>query len=85
MKLYVPIVTLSVNDDIKTLRNIKQGFKRTTSWNKYKSETTTQPKNTNLDHLLIQGLGILILFFYFHSKMKMMNLQEILLIGITCH
>ena len=46
-KLYVPVVTLSVNDNIKFLENIKQGFKRTISWNKYRSEITTQPKNNN--------------------------------------
>ena len=31
-KLYVPVVTLSINDNIKFLENIKQGFKRTISW-----------------------------------------------------
>ena len=40
VKLYVPIVTLSVNANIKFLENIKQGFKRTVSWNKYSSEMT---------------------------------------------
>ena len=40
-KLYAPVVTLS----------IKQGFKRTISWNKYRSEITTQPKDNNLDYL----------------------------------
>ena len=29
-----------------------QVFKRTTSWNKYRSEITTQPKNNNLDYLI---------------------------------
>ena len=33
-------------------RNIKQGFKRTISWNKYRSEITIQPKNNNLDYLI---------------------------------
>ena len=28
-KLYVPVITLSINGDIKFLENIKQGFKRT--------------------------------------------------------
>ena len=46
-KLYVPVVTLSINDNIKFLENIKQGFKRTISWNKYRSEITTKPKNDN--------------------------------------
>ena len=37
-KLYVPVVTLSINDNIKFLENIKQEFKSTISWNKYTSE-----------------------------------------------
>ena len=50
-KLYVPVVTLSINDNIEFLEKIKQGFKRTTSWNKCRSEVTTQPKDNNLDYL----------------------------------
>ena len=33
-KFYAPVVTLSINDNIKFAENIKQGFKRTMSWNK---------------------------------------------------
>ena len=51
-KLYVPVVTLSINDNMKFLENKKQGFKRTISWNKYRSEITTQTKNNNLDYLI---------------------------------
>ena len=51
-KIYVPVVTLSINDNMKFLENIKQEFKRTISWNKYRSEIATQPKNNNLDYLL---------------------------------
>ena len=50
-KLYVPVVTLSIIDNIKVLENTKQGFKRTISWNKYRSETKTQAKRNNLDYL----------------------------------
>ena len=46
-KLYVSLVTLSINNNIKFLENTKQGFKRTFSSNKYRSEITTQPKNNN--------------------------------------
>ena len=53
-KLYVPVVTLSMNGNITFLENIKQGFKRTVSWNKYRSEITTQTKNNNLDYLIDQ-------------------------------
>ena len=51
-KLYVPVVSLSINDNIKFLENIKQGFKRTISGNKYRSEITIQLKNNNLDYLI---------------------------------
>ena len=43
---------MSINDNIKTLENIKQGFTRTISWSKYRSELITQPKNNNLDYLI---------------------------------
>ena len=43
-KLYVPVATLSINDNIKFLENIKQELKRKISWNKYRFEITTQPK-----------------------------------------
>ena len=35
---------------MKFLENTKQGFKRTISWNKYRSEETTQLNNNNLDY-----------------------------------
>ena len=41
-----------MNDNTKFLKNIKQGFKRAISWNKYRPEITTQPKNNNLDYLI---------------------------------
>ena len=37
IKLYVPVVTLLINDNTKFLENIKQEF----SWKKYRSEITT--------------------------------------------
>ena len=43
-KLYVSVVTLSINDNIKILENVKQGFKRIISWKKIRSEITKQPK-----------------------------------------
>ena len=43
---------MSINNNIKFLEKIKQGFKRTISWNKYRSERTAQPKNNNLDYLI---------------------------------
>ena len=51
-KLYVPVFTLSINDNINFLENIMQGFKRVISWNKYRSEIIKQTKSNNLDYLV---------------------------------
>ena len=34
-KLYVPVVTLSTEDNAKLLPQLKSGFKRTINWNKF--------------------------------------------------
>ena len=41
--LYVPVVTLSTQDNVKLLPQLKLGFKRTISWSKYLA---------NLNHLI---------------------------------
>ena len=51
-QLYVAVATLSINDNMKFLENIKKGFKRTISWSKYRSEIITQPKNSSLNYLI---------------------------------
>ena len=51
-KLYVPVVTLSKDDDIKLLTNLKSGFKREIIWNKYRSQMTTEAVNNNLNILI---------------------------------
>ena len=35
-KLYVPIVTLSAEDNVKLVKQLNEGFKRPVYWNKYK-------------------------------------------------
>ena len=51
-KLYVPVVTLSKENDIKLLEKLKSGFKRTIKWNKYRSQMTIQNNNNNLNYLI---------------------------------
>ena len=51
-KLYVPVVTLSTKDDNNFLEQLKSGFKRTITWNKYRSEMTNQTKTNHLNHLI---------------------------------
>ena len=51
-KLYLPVVTLSKESDIKLLEKLKSRFKRTIKWNKYRSQTTIQNNNNNLNYLI---------------------------------
>ena len=47
-KLYVPVVTLSTQENIKLLKQLEYGFKRTINWNKYQSKKTSQAENRYL-------------------------------------
>ena len=40
-KLFVPVVTLSTQDNVKLFQQLKSGFKRTINWNQYQSEPKT--------------------------------------------
>ena len=51
-KLYVPVVTLSAENDNKLLEQLKAGFERTIKWNKYRSEIFNQAKNNTLNYLI---------------------------------
>ena len=50
--LYVPVVTLSKNDEIELLTKLKSGFKREIIWNKYRSQMSTGAANDNLNILI---------------------------------
>ena len=51
-KLYVPVVTLSAENDNKLLEQLKSGFRITIEWNKYMSQMSNQNKNNNLNYLI---------------------------------
>ena len=51
-KLYVPVVTLCKDDEIKLLTNLKSIFKREIKWNKYRSQMSTEAANNNLNILI---------------------------------
>ena len=51
-KLYVPVVTLSTQDNAKLLQQLKSGFKRTISCNKYESNPKTYAQNRYLNRLV---------------------------------
>ena len=61
-KLFVPVVTLSTQDNSKLLQQLKSVFKRTINWNKYQSKVTVQEQNRYLDFLIdpsFQGVNTL--------------------------
>ena len=51
-KLYVPVVTLSTQENTKFLQQLKSGFKRVINWNKYLSKPELLAQNPNLNHLV---------------------------------
>ena len=51
-KLYVPVLTLSTQDNAKLLQQLKLGFTGTINLNKYQQEITIQARNPHLDCLI---------------------------------
>ena len=54
-KLYVPVVTLSTQENTKFFQQLKSGFKRVINWNKYLSKPELLAQNPNLNHLVEQS------------------------------
>ena len=66
-KLYVPVVTLSTQENTKFLQQLKSGFKRVINWNKYLSKPELLAQNPNLNHLVepsFQGVNRLFLLAF---------------------
>ena len=49
---YLPVVTLSTQDDNKILQQLKTRFQKTINWNTYRSKMSKQTKNINLNYLI---------------------------------
>ena len=59
-KLYVPVVTLSTQENTKLLQQVKSGFKRVINWNRYLSKPKSFRRNENLNYLVepsFQGIN----------------------------
>ena len=50
--LYVPVVTLSTQDNGKLLEQLKLCFKRRTTWNIYESKVTAEQQNQYFGYLI---------------------------------
>ena len=46
-KLYVPVVTLSIKDNVNLTKQLNEGFKRSVYWNEYKSKIETKTADDN--------------------------------------
>ena len=51
-KLYVPVVTLSTQNNATLLEQLQSGFKSVINWNKYLSKPELLAQNPNLNHLV---------------------------------
>ena len=62
---------MPINDSIAFLENLKGEFKKTISWNKYRPEIPTQPKNNNLDYIIdikLRNINRLLVLFLENSN-----------------
>ena len=67
IKLYVPVVTLSKQDNANLLQQLKSGFKRVINWNKYLLKPELVAQNPILNHLVessFQGVNRLFLLAF---------------------
>ena len=74
--LYVPVVTLSTQDNAKLLPQLKSGFKRTISWNKYLAKPELLAQNANLNHLIepsFQGVNRLFVLAFENDAQRISN------------
>ena len=51
-KLYVPVVTLSTQNNLKLLKQLESEFKRTIKWNKHRSKKKNQAEKKYQDFLI---------------------------------
>ena len=66
-KLYVPVVTLSTDDNIKLLKQLESGLKRIINWKHHDLKPTDQAQNKYLDYLIdpgFQGVNRLFLLLF---------------------
>ena len=74
--LYVPVVTLSTQDNAKLLAQLKSGFKRAISWNKYIWKPELLRQNSNLNHLTeprFQGVNRLLVLAFENDAQRASN------------
>ena len=74
--LYVPVVTLSTQDNSKLLPQLKNGFKKTINWDKYLAKPELWAQNANLNHLTepsFQGINKLFVLAFEDDDQRISN------------
>ena len=75
-KLYVPVVTLSTQENTKFLQQLKSSFKRVINWNKYLSKPELLGQNPDLNHLVepsFQGVNRLFVLAFENDNHRTSN------------
>ena len=87
--LYVPIITLSIQDNAKLLQQLKSGFKRTINWNKYELKLTVQAQNQYLDSVInpsSQGVNrLFVLSFQNNGSRTSYTIYNLPLVEVNCY
>ena len=74
--LYVPVVNVSTQDNAKLLPQLKLGFKRTITWNKYLPKPELLAWNANLNHLIetsFQGVNRIFVLAFENDAQRTSN------------
>ena len=74
--LYVSVVTLSTQDNTKLLPQLKSGFKRKISWNRYLSKQALLAQNVNVNRLIepsFQGINRLFVLAFEDDAQRTSN------------
>ena len=74
--LYAPVVTLSTEDNATLLPQLKSGFKRTITWNKYSEKPELLARNRNLNNLIepsFQGINRLFVLAFENDDQRISN------------
>ena len=73
-KVYVPVVTLSTQDNAKLFEQLNSGFKRTSNWDKYQPKVSVEARNSYLDFLIDPSFqGVNRVFFH---RLKMRTIKQ---------
>ena len=84
-KLYVPVISSSTDDNIKLLKRLESGFKRTINLNKYLSKLLGREQNKYFEYLIVPGFQgvnrLFVLSFENITDIMLLLMKEISLIS----